>query len=176
MHMNNSDGSSLNGDRLVYDYTDSYVFEFRDKNNAVGIIQIAELFIQPGPKWVERLFALRNMIASLFKLKTSIDAVDKPDSQLWEPGAQAGIFKVFEIKPNEIILGEDDKHLDFRVSLLITQDGQRKIVTVTTMVKYHNALGRCYFFFVKPFHRLIVPMTLRPKFNRLELDVSSDDN
>lgn len=173
--MNNSDGSSLNGDRLVYDYTDSYVFEFRDKNNAVGIIQIAELFIQPGPKWVERLFALRNMIASLFKLKTSIDAVDKPDSQLWEPGAQAGIFKVFEIKPNEIILGEDDKHLDFRVSLLITQDGQRKIVTVTTMVNYHNALGRCYFFFVKPFHRLIVPKILRPKFNRLEFDVSSDN-
>lgn len=169
--MNNSNGSSLNCDGFVYDYMDSYVFEFRDKNNTVDIIQIAELFIQPGPKWVERLFALRNAIASLFKLKTSNDIVDTPRIQLWEPGVQAGIFKVFEIKPNEIILGDDDKHLDFRVSLFIAHVGQRKTVTVTTMVKYHNALGRCYFFFVKPFHRLIVPMTLRPKFNRLELDV-----
>lgn len=106
----------------------------------------------------------RNSIVSVFGLKTSIL---EQSGNRWEIGSQAGMFKVFGKTTHEIILGDDDKHLDFRVSLLLEPDKQYKRVAVTTTVKYHNWLGRCYFFFVKPIHRLIVPLTLKPKFKRL---------
>ena len=28
---------------------------------------------------------------------------------------------------------------------------------ITTVVQYHNTLGKAYFFFIKPFHKMIVP-------------------
>ena len=31
------------------------------------------------------------------------------------------------------------------------------IIDITTVVQYHNALGKAYFFFIKPFHKMIVP-------------------
>ena len=31
------------------------------------------------------------------------------------------------------------------------------LIDITTVVQYHNALGKAYFFFIKPFHRMIVP-------------------
>lgn len=153
-----------------YDYVDSYQFLLADKGDKINITQIGECFISPGPQWVEGLLALRNKIVSVFKLKTGIS--QKEDNHLWEIGAQAGIFKVFDKTSTEIILGGDDQHLDFRVSLLIEQDKQYKKVTVTTVVKYHNRLGKCYFFFVKPIHKMIVPMTLKPKFKQLESKVN----
>jgi hypothetical protein len=36
-----------------------------------------------------------------------------------EVGERAGLFKVFDKTSNEIVLGENDKHLSFRVSFLI---------------------------------------------------------
>ena len=31
------------------------------------------------------------------------------------------------------------------------------LIDITTVVQYHNALGKAYFFFIKPFHKMIVP-------------------
>ncbi len=56
-----------------------------------------------------------------------------------------------------LIVGADDKHLDFRAVLrVIGEDLQ-----CTTVVQEHNATGRAYFLVVKPFHRLIVRPVLR---------------
>lgn len=147
-----------------YNYIDCYEFILNDPDNRICITNIGECFIAPDPKWMERLMVLRNSIVSIFGLKTSLP---EQSGNRWEIGSHAGIFKVFGKTTNEIILGDDDKHLDCRVSLLLEQDKQYKRVAVTTTVKYHNWLGRCYFFFVKPIHRLIVPLTLKTKFKRL---------
>jgi hypothetical protein len=61
-------------------------------------------------------------------------------------------------------LGEDDKHLDFRMSVLRspgfspTLGGQ---LTVSTVVHCHNRLGRAYILVIAPFHRLVVKASLR---------------
>lgn len=156
--------SMLYAGQNKYDYIDRYEFILDDPNNRISITDIGECFIGPDPKWMKRLMALRNSIVSVFGLKTSIP---EQSGNCWEIGSQAGMFKVFGKTTNEIILGDDDKHLDFRVSLLLEQDKQYKRVAVTTTVMHHNWLGRCYFFFVKPIHRLIVPLTLKPKFKLL---------
>lgn len=81
-----------------------------------------------------------------------------------EPGQKLGLFKVFYKSENEAILGEDDKHLNFKVSLLIkpsivTQTNQQ--LTITTAVTFHNWFGKLYFLPVRPFHKLIVPAIMK---------------
>lgn len=154
-----------------YDYIDSYEYVITDKKNRIGISDVAEIFTQPGPKWFESLFALRNKIASLFGLKTEASILGENDNDRWEAGKQAGIFKVFGKTDTEIVFGEDDKHLDVRVDLLLGKNGQNeeeKKITVTTVVRLHNRLGKCYFFVIKPVHRTVVPMILKQKFRQLE--------
>ena len=88
-------------------------------------------------------------------------------------GERLGLFKVFSRSENELILGEDDKHLDFRVSLLqVPLSSSKAELTISTTVKFHNAFGRSYFFLVKPFHKLIVQTMLKGIVHQLGKNIS----
>ncbi len=158
-----------------YNYIDSYEGVVGDKNNKISIVDVARAFLKPGPKWVDNLFTLRNKIVSLFGLKTPNDMIDSKqlNNLRFEPGERVGLFKVFNRTNDEIILGEDDKHLNFRVSLLLSElktDKLNKNITVTTIVIYNNWFGRFYFFPVKPFHKLIVKSGLKIILQELEIN------
>jgi hypothetical protein len=91
-----------------------------------------------------------------------------PVSAFGSPGeantVRIGIFKVYGKSETEIVLGEDDKHLDFRLSVLRTPDLSPTLggqLTVSTVVHCHNLLGRAYIFVIAPFHRLVVKASLR---------------
>lgn len=163
------EGSLLHSDDTVYDYVDSFDYVIADPEDKIDILDVAEAFKKPGPKWVARLFTLRNRIVSVFGLKTPAMIEKKDDGEnKWEIGAQSGIFKVFGRTDREMLLGEDDKHLDVRVSLFLEQNGPgEKRITVTTAVKLNNRLGRCYFFVIKPFHCTIVPAMMKQNFRQL---------
>jgi hypothetical protein len=68
------------------------------------------------------------------------------------------------LSPSEAILGQEDRHLDFRISLLVDQ--QR--LTVSTLVRPHNMFGVLYLACILPFHHLIVFVTLRRMVRRLK--------
>ena len=71
-------------------------------------------------------------------------------------------FPVLACSANEIILGADDRHLDFRLSLLRRPAAQgMPVLIATTVVHCHNRLGRWYLAAIMPFHRLIVRSSLR---------------
>ena len=104
--------------------------------------------------WFRLLNGVRDVAVAGFGIKTS--------RQLRQGAARDGatriyIFRVYEIAGNEAILGEDDKHLDFRVSVL-RRSGD---IVVTTVVHCHNLLGRVYLALITPFHRLVVKSILR---------------
>jgi hypothetical protein len=161
-----------------YDYVDSYEGTINDKNNKICIVDIVKAFLKPSPKWVNGLLRLRNKIVSIFGLKTASNTNDSKqlDSFICEPGEQIGLFKVFSRTNDEVIMGEDDKHLNFRVSLRLDKhknDHSKKVITVTTTVNFNNWFGRLYFLPVKPFHKLIVPIMLRKNLRELELEMKS---
>src|SRR5262249_55055917 len=56
-----------------------------------------------------------------------------------------GYFPVLSKSAVEMVMGGDDRHLDFRVAVLVRTDAQggRKLVVVT-VVHCHNRLGRTY--------------------------------
>lgn len=105
-----------------YDYIDSYSGFFMDRNNNITSTETGKAFFMSGPKWIEKLFTFRNKLVGFFGLKTSGKITERQhiiDDFKAEKEEQIGLFKVFDKTQNEIVLGEDDKHLNFRVSLLI---------------------------------------------------------
>lgn len=159
--------SILKENEGFYDYVDSFQSDFIDKGRNIGGVEIGKLFLTSGPKWAGILIIIRNKIVRLFGLKTSGKVADKRkkvDNFYFEPGSRFGLFKVFNKTNNEIILGENDKHLDFRISLFLEQKTDsidKKKITISTTVKYNNWFGKLYFTSVKPFHKLIVPKMLK---------------
>src|SRR5262249_43940465 len=78
--------------------------------------------------------------------------------------SRVAFLKIYSTSRTEIVLGEDDKHLDFRVSVLClghsSPTGKRHLV-MSTVVHCHNRLGRLYIRLIAPFHRLVVQASLR---------------
>ena len=66
-------------------------------------------------------------------------------------------FRILARSDRELILGEDDRHLSFRLSLLLRArpDGSGDELVATT-VRCHSALGRVYLALIGRFHRLVV--------------------
>jgi hypothetical protein len=113
------------------------------------------------PPWISQLLELRNVIVRPFGLKTSIDAVPSGDQDELQPGTAVGVFEVLDRRLNEIMLGEDDQHLDYRVSIQLEREEEKCWVIVATVVKFNNWLGRAYFVPVKPVHKMIVPAMMK---------------
>lgn len=69
-------------------------------------------------------------------------------------------FQIFSIQENEIILGADDKHLNFRVSIYDSDEKQFNI-KVTTLVQYNNRFGKIYMAIIKPLHLPIIKSMIK---------------
>lgn len=168
------ENSVLNGNHKKYDYVDSFQGTFVDLENRVNTTDIGISFFTSGPKWVDKLFILRNKIVSVFGLKTSGDISDRQkqlDNFKCESGEQLGLFRVFNKTDNEVVLGEDDQHLNFRISLFVNNsktDSSKKALTISTTVEFKNWFGRLYFLPVRPFHKFIAPTILKGIIRELE--------
>lgn len=169
------ENSILKSSDISFDYVDSYKKSFLDETDKVDISKIGKLFFaSKRPRWIEVLLSLRNRIVVFWGLKTSKDKTDRQkecENFNCEKGEEINLFKVFDKTENELILGQDDKHLNFRVSLLLdksTDKTKRKDLTITTVVQFNNLFGRLYFLSVSPFHRLIVPTMLNAILNKIE--------
>ena len=76
--------------------------------------------------------------------------------------ANIGGFPVLSECEDQIVVGFDDSHLDFRLVIRVEpQSTGLNQVSIATLVDRHNALGRTYIAVVTPFHKLIVMRMLR---------------
>ncbi len=93
------------------------------------------------PLWIRWLIGLRDVIVACFGLKTARRLATRAGELDVE---RIAFFRVYGRSECEILLGEDDRHLDFRLSVLRSPDssalGGR--LTVSTVVHCHHALGR----------------------------------
>lgn len=111
--------------------------------------------------WIGRLMTVRDAIVAGFGLKT---AKHLATLDMQSGVGRLGIFKIYSTSPTEVVLGEDDKHLDFRLSVLCSgqsSPGAKRHLIMSTVVHCHNRLGRLYIFLIAPFHRLVVQSSLR---------------
>lgn len=125
--------------------------------------QIYEAVFNHPPAWVGPLFAVRGWVAKLFGLKhLPIDFQQRAETtHPYVVGERAGLFSVQSTEPWELILGDNDSHLDFRLSIYKTRAGTTEMVTVSTIVQIHNTVGRLYMTAIKPFHRMLAKSMLQ---------------
>ena len=101
-----------------------------------------------GPRWVDALVRLRNILVTPFGLKKSGEGAPAP-------GGLIGLFPVLSETPERLIAGFNDFHLDFRIVVDVAKDAASRQVTVTTLVKTNNLLGRTYLTLITPFHKIV---------------------
>jgi len=147
------------------DFQDSHSADLIGSEKPIAIEEVGRAFFSTSPSWLKNLFMLRNKLVKLIGLKVGEEVEDREAmlaASNFEVGDSLGLFKVFQKSENELIIGEDDKHLDFRVSLLIDRSAtEKERLTITTTVHFNNWTGRLYFIPVKPFHSFAVPAMLR---------------
>ena len=133
-------------------FADAYRIEVNDR--ALNARQAAERMIAQQPRWAEVLLTLRNILVAPFGLKTS-------GASTTAPREMVGIFPIVSERPDRLVAGFNDKHLDFRIVVDVATSGATQNVTATTLVLTHNWPGRTYLAVILPFHRLIVRTLLR---------------
>lgn len=165
------ENSILKSSQGNFNYIDSFSGWAITKEQTVDAPLFLKLFASGGPKWVDYLLAVRDKIVGVFGLKTGGNKTQPSDYSKCAIGEQVGIFTVFDKAENEFILGENDKHLDFRVSLLVEpseNETNKAKLSITTAVKFNNWFGKLYFLPVKPMHGIIVRKSLKDIIRKME--------
>ena len=134
-------GSGLLTHKQPNDFLDCFVVQ------ADTTPRKAAEIITDFPFWAQWLLKVRGVVTAPFGLsKDGPEAADK-----------VGPFPVESETEEELIAGFNDRHLNFRVSVIV-RDGQ---VSLATWVHTHNIGGRLYLACIMPFHILIARNGLR---------------
>ena len=123
------------------------------------IDRLARAALDHPPAWFVGLLGTRDVLAALVGLKTSRRVREEAQRR---GGETVAFFPIAARTADELVLGEDDRHLDFRLSVLrqavATGNGCELVLTAT--VRCHNLVGHAYLLAISPFHRLIVRSNL----------------
>jgi hypothetical protein len=142
--------------------------ELTARSPSALLAAVLEAFLDHRPMVVSQLMRLRNFLVRPLGLRTS--PLGCPVSSLLSESCVcrfAGRFPVHDKRIDdhcaEVILGADDKHLQFRssVSVRFLPDGSAS-VTLGTRVVTRNAFGRFYMAVIDRIHRgYVTPSLLR---------------
>ena len=113
------------------------------------------------PAWIGHLMDLRNRIVGPLGLKAGRHSRQNGDTEegqfALESDGKRILFTVRERREDEIIIGEDDRHLDFRITIFRDDSGWY----VATWVHPHAWYGWVYLYTVMPFHKLIMRLSAK---------------
>ncbi|MEP7107361.1 MAG: DUF2867 domain-containing protein [Ferruginibacter sp.] len=150
------------------DYMDAYTCTFQSQR-PLAVEDMVLAFSKSSTMLGRVMMCLRNLLVKPFDLKSVIGDVKKATSL--QRGEKIGLFKIINVAENEIVAGEEDKHLDYWVSFYLNcAEGEEDTYqfTLSTSVLLHNFLGRLYFLPVKFFHKIIVPVMIRKMILKLK--------
>lgn len=137
------------------DFADSYRIPLAASLAQRQIADIAARMMSGKPAWIAALLALRNRLVAPFGLKGAQLAVGEVQADNQMPG-----FPVLDGDASHLLLGMDDRHLDFRLCLEKSSSGSvdeaPQWLTATTVVRTKGWPGKAYLAVIMPFHRRIV--------------------
>jgi Protein of unknown function (DUF2867) len=128
------------------DWADCYQLRIKDRD--LTAMDAARLVLGHFPRWVRVLMAIRNTVVAPFGIKSST-AHSPAEMEM------VGVFPVVSQSVHQVVLGFDDRHLDFRAVIDVHNDGGEKLVSVMTLVRRKNLFGKLYLPAIIPFHKLI---------------------
>jgi hypothetical protein len=127
-----------------------------------SVVEIFFAIFAHHPTWMKIVLIARHRIASFFGLEvpTASEVINVEVKGSYSVGDKIGVWPIFSLTDNELVAGRDNKHLDFRLSVLKEMDGESESVVVSTLCIVHNWFGKAYLFFVVPFHKWGVQLLL----------------
>ncbi|WP_197034936.1 DUF2867 domain-containing protein [Herbaspirillum sp. RV1423] len=140
-------------------FADTFRITLTEEQSRLSAGDLTRQMFSRAPEWISLLLAIRNRVGALLGLKQADLHIDGDASSV--SSSVAG-FPIVEQSDEQVQLGFDDKHLDFRIWVR-RNPGTAELsaqLTVTTVVRTNQWLGCAYLAVVKPFHRRIVPAML----------------
>jgi hypothetical protein len=113
----------------------------------------ADAVFRDPPRWVLAALGLRELLVGLVGIER----------------AGGGAFDTLARTDDEVLLGTDASHLDFRVS--VRREPVR--VVLSTVVRLHNRRGRAYSALVRPIHPLVVRAMLNRAARKLSVSCNT---
>lgn len=114
--------------------------------------RLAEVVLGRPSTSFRALLALRDLLVAPLGLRTSREARRRAPGE-----RRIFIFRVLEQDGRELIVGSEDRHRLFRMTVLVRAAGMgdRELV-VGSVVRCRDRLGRVYLAVIRPFHVLVV--------------------
>jgi hypothetical protein len=147
-------GSMLSRELIEHAYFhDSYRAPLSRRE--LGIVDVFFGIFAHHPLWMKLLLIVRNKVASLAGLDapTASEILHVAIKDRYVVGEKIGVWPILSLSEDEVVTGRNNRHLDFRLSVLKVPDGDKASVVVSTICTVHNLTGKLYLFFVVPFHR-----------------------
>jgi hypothetical protein len=121
----------------------------------LSIVDIFFALFGHTPFWMMALLITRNAIARRFGLEapTAAEILHPTMRASYHVDDKIGPWPIYFIGEDEIVAGRNNRHLDFRLSVLRVMDDEGESVVVSTICSVHNFSGKIYLFFIVPFHR-----------------------
>jgi hypothetical protein len=134
-------------------FRDSYRVVTR--NASTTPIGIFHAVLAHHPWWIKAILIVRNRLVSLCGLSapTPTEILSPAVKDSYRVGETIGVWPIFALSETELVAGRDNKHLDFRLSVLKDTTGEAPSAVISTVCVVHNVFGKAYLFFVVPFHR-----------------------
>ncbi len=134
-------------------YKDSYCIVLQDESS--NPIKLFHAVFSHRPTWINLVMVTRNWIARRVGLEASsaCEIMTPKISDRYEVGAKIGAWPIYAITTSEIVVGRDNSHLDFRLSVLRDTGSTGSSAVFSTVCVVHNVFGKVYLWFVLPFHR-----------------------
>ena len=118
---------------------------------------LARITFERQAGWIRALTWVRDAVMTTVGVKSS-RAIGVAAAAR---GPVIGYFPVLSKSAGELVVGADDRHLDFRAAILLrTVAAGGRALVVVTVVHCHNRLGRTYLALIAPFHRTILRANL----------------
>ena len=122
---------------------------------ALSVVEIFHAVFAHHPIWVKLVLIIRNQVASLCGLDapTASEIMNPAVKESYVVGDKIGVWPIFALSDVELVAGRNNKHLDFRLSVLREASGATASAVISTVCVVHNAFGKVYLFFIVPFHQ-----------------------
>jgi hypothetical protein len=135
------------------DFRDAYRVPLQ--RSELSVVDIFFAIFAHRPAWMNLALVVRNKAVALAGLEvpTTAEIMNLQRKDRYVVGEKIGAWPIFFLGPDELIAGRDNKHMDFRLSIMKLGDGTKPNAVVSTICMVRNRFGRYYLSAIVPFHK-----------------------
>jgi hypothetical protein len=143
-------------------FKDAYSISFK-AYKMVKPEEVMKCFFTSMHPLVRIAFSLREVFATLIGFKKCNRHKISWELQNYTGtiGESMAFLTILDKTDTELLTGQDDRPLDFRISFLVRTYTEKTEIVIATSIQIKTWYGKVYLVIIKPFHKLIMPLVLK---------------